>query len=220
LQRTTDYAVVLNFGVGPVHISQFQRGWAQWMEDLLARPAFAEGLMDRIMDFLVAVAQRALEEAGEFVDVVVFLDDIGGQRAPLFRPELYRRMIKPRHRRLVETARRYGKPVLWHTCGAVVPLIPDLIDIGVDALNPVQVSAKDMDPARLKREFGKDLAFWGGIDTHRVLPSGTPEDVRRAVAQAVSVLGERGGYVVAAVHNIQPDVPPENIAALFENTRS
>jgi uroporphyrinogen decarboxylase len=216
LHEQSDYAVILNPALGPVHLCQFLRGYGTWLEDLLVRPAFAEGLMDRVVDFWVLVACRALEEAGAFIDVVTFGDDIGTQNAPLFRPELYRRMIKPRHKRMVEAVKRRGKPVLYHSCGSVYRLIPDLIDVGIDALNPVQVSAAEMDTKRLKQEFGRDLTFWGGIDTHRVLPMGTQEEVREEVKRRIADLAEGGGYVLCAVHNVQPEVPPENVVAMYE----
>ena len=216
LHESTGYAVVLNLGVGPVHLCQFLRGYAEWLMDLLERPAFAEGLLDAATDFWVAVASRALDEAAPFVDVVCFGDDIGTQRGPLMRPQLYRQMVKPRHRRMMDAVKRHGKPVVYHTCGGVWPLIPDLIDLGIDALNPVQVSAAGMDAAALKREFGARLAFWGGVDTQRVLPWGTPADVREEVRGRIAQLADGGGYVLCAVHNIQPEVPPENVAAMYD----
>ena len=216
LHEQSDYAVILNPGSGPVHLCQFLRGYGTWLEDLLVRRAFAEGLTDRIVDFWVSVATRALEEAGEFIDVVMFGDDIGTQNAPLFRPDLYRRVIKPQHKRMVQAVKRCGKPVLYHSCGSVYRLIPDLIELGIDALNPVQVSAADMDTKRLKQEFGRDLTFWGGIDTHRVLPMGTQEEVREEVKRRIGDLGKGGGYVLCAVHNVQPEVPPENVVAMYE----
>jgi uroporphyrinogen decarboxylase len=206
----------LNLGTGVVHLCQFVRGYGAWLEDLLVRSAFAEGLMDRGVDFWASVATRALAEAGEFIDAVYFGDDIGTQNAPLFRPELYRRVIKPRHKRMVEAVKRYGKPVLYHSCGSIYRLLPDLIEVGIDALNPVQVSAAEMDTKRLKQEFGRDLTFWGGIDTHRVLPLGTPEEVREEVKRRIGDLAEGGGYVLCAVHNIQPEVPAENVVAMYE----
>ncbi len=209
------YAVVLSLGVGPIHLCQFMRGYAGWLEDLLVAPAFAQALLERITDFWEEVAERALGEAGEYVDVVALYDDLGTQRGPLVRPELYRRAIKPCHARLAAVIKRQGKALVWHACGSVYRLLPDLIEIGVDALNPVQVSAAEMDTARLKREFGKDLAFWGGVDTGRVLPRGTPEEVRAEVARRVADLGP-GGYILCAVHNIQADVPPANVAAMYE----
>jgi uroporphyrinogen decarboxylase len=131
--------------------------------------------------------------------------------------ELYRKMIKPHHQRLFRYLRsRTGAKIAYHTCGSVVHLIPDLVEMGVDALNPVQVSAKGMDSRRLKREFGKDLAFWGAIDSQRVLPFGTPAEVEAEVQKRIQDLGEGGGYICCAVHNIQADVSAENICAMYD----
>jgi uroporphyrinogen decarboxylase len=216
LHGETDFAVVLDFWVGPVHLAQFIRGFTQWLEDLLIRPAFAAALMDRILEVWLGVAERCLREAGDSVDVVVFYDDIGTQKGPLISPELYRRLVKPRHRRMAETIKRHGKPLLYHSCGSVYAFIPDLIDVGIDALNPIQVSARGMDTRKLKQEFGRDIAFWGGIDSQVVLSRGTPGQVREEVKHRIDDLGGNGGYVLCAVHNIQPEVPPENIVAMYE----
>ena len=216
IHENTDYAVILNLGVGPIHACQFLRGWAEFLGDMLACPAFAEALLERVVEIWVEITRRALEEAGEYVDLVIFGDDLGAQKATLIRPELYRRMVKPHHQRMVETAKRYGKPVLYHTCGSVYALIPDLIEAGIDALNPIQVAAAEMDTRRLKREFGRDLTFWGAIDNQRVLPRGTPEEVRQEVKRRIEDLAEGGGYVLCAAHNLQQDVPPENIIAMYE----
>ncbi len=216
LHEETDYAVILTLSNGPVHVCQYLRGYAEWLEDLLLRPAFAEGLIDRVSDILIRIADRALAEAGDYIDVAMYGDDIATQGAPLFRPDLYRRMIKPRHKALADTIHRHRKPILYHSCGSVYGLIPDLIEVGIDALNPIQVSAANMDTARIKREFGLDLTFWGGIDTHRVLPLGTPAEVRQEVKRQISRLDGTGGYVVCGVHNLQPEVPPENVVAMYE----
>ena len=216
LHEETDYAVVLNLSNGPVHQCQYVRGYGTWLEDLLLRPVFAEALMDRVVDILIQIANRALEEAGAYVDLVTFGDDIATQNAPLMRPDLYRKMIKPRHKALADTIHRHGKPILYHSCGSVYALVRDLIEVGIDALNPVQVSAVDMATDRLKREYGSELAFWGAIDTHRVLPRGTPEEVREEVERRLDDLQAHGGYVLCAVHNIQPEVPPENVVAMYE----
>lgn len=216
LHTDTQCAVMLDFWVGPVHLAQFVRGYTQWLEDLLIRPAFAATLMDRILEVWIELAERCLRETAEFVDAVVFYDDIGTQRAPLISPQLYRLLIKPRHRRIVEAVKRHGKPLLYHSCGSVCAFIPDLIEIGVDALNPIQVSAARMDTRKLKQEFGRDLAFWGAIDTQVVLSTGTPAQVRDEVKRRIDDLAGGGGYVLAAVHNIQPEVPPENIVAMYE----
>jgi uroporphyrinogen decarboxylase len=216
LHDTTDHAVVLNLWVGLVHLAEFVRGFALWLEDLLANPAFAEALMDRIANFWVRGTERALAEAGEFIDVVAIVEDLGTQQGPIIRPEVYRRMIKPHHRRMLGVVKKYGKRLFLHSCGAVAAFIPDFIEMGVDALNPVQVSAKGMDTKTLKREFGRDLSFWGAIDTGNVLPYGTPDDVRTEVRRRINDLAGNGGYILAAVHNIQPEVPPQNVAAMYE----
>jgi uroporphyrinogen decarboxylase len=216
LHEETDYAVILNLSNGPVHQCQYVRGYTTWLEDLLLRPAFAEAFIDRVADILIETANRALQEAGAYVDLVMYGDDIATQNATLLRPDLYRRMIKPRHQALADAIHHHGKPILYHSCGSVYALIPDLIEAGIDALNPVQVSAANMATERLKREYGRELTFWGGIDTHRVLPTGTPEEVREEVKRRIHDLGADGGYVLSAVHNIQPEVPPENIVAMYE----
>jgi uroporphyrinogen decarboxylase len=216
VHENTDYAVVLNLGVGPVHQCQFVRGYGEWLGDLLMNPVFAEGLLDRVVDIWVDIATRALEEAGEYVDLVMYGDDIGTQKTTLMRPELYRKLIKPRHKRMADAIKLHGKAILYHSCGAVHALIPDLIDVGIDALNPIQVSAAKMDTRRLKREFGRDLTFWGAIDNQRVLPFGTPEGVRQEVKRRIDDLAEGGGYVLCAAHNIQQDVPPQNVVAMYD----
>lgn len=215
--RATDYAVVLNLPSRLIHQMQFLRGYAESLMDLIVHPTFIEALMDRITDINVRIAENVLRLVGDQIDVLCIGDDLGTQHGPLISPEIYRRMIKPRQRRLVETIRRYTSAKLfYHSCGSVVAFIPDLIDLGIQVLNPVQVSAQGMDPADLKREFGQDMAFWGGVDSQRVLPFGTPQEVAAEVKRRFAQLGPGGGWVCGAVHNIQPGVPPENICALFD----
>jgi uroporphyrinogen decarboxylase len=126
-------------------------------------------------------------------------------------------MLKPAHRKIFETIKSYGKYSFLHSCGAVYDLIPDLIDIGLDILNPIQLSAKGMEPEKLKREFGRDLTFWGGgCDTQRVLPSGNPKEIMEEVRRNTEIFGKDGGFVFCQVHNIQPDVPVENIIAMYK----
>ena len=212
----TDAAVILVLGVGPVHQLQFMRGYAASLEDLIVAPDFVEAFLERYLDFWTRLTERALQALGGLVDLAMVGDDLGTQQGPLLSPALYRRLIKPVHVRMVQTIKRFGKPVLLHSCGSVAAFIPDMIDAGFDALNPVQVSARDMDSARLKREFGAQLTFWGGIDTQRVLPRGTPADVREEVRRRIADLGPGGGYILAAVHNIQAEVPVENIVAMCD----
>jgi uroporphyrinogen decarboxylase len=217
LRDTTPYAVCLNIPSRLVHTVQFLRGYAESMVDLVAGEAMLDALMDRITDFNVRAMQRVLALVGDSIDVLCIGDDLGTQKGPFLSPATHRKHIKPRQLRLTAAARALTDARLfYHSCGSVVPLIPDLIDVGVQVLNPIQVSAQGMAPAWLKREFGRDLAFWGGVDTHRVLPGGTPSEVAEEVRRRFRELGPGGGWVCAAVHNIQPDVPAANIIALFE----
>jgi uroporphyrinogen decarboxylase len=220
LHEETDYAVVFLLPYALVRECQRVRGFGEWLADLIALPAFAEGLLERSLDISAGIALATLGEVGDYVDVVMFPDDLGIQEMCYVRPELFRKVIKPYYRRFLEAIKsKTEAKVLMHTDGSVYAIIGDLIDVGIDVLNPVQVSAKDMDTRRLKREFGQHLSFWGAIDTHRVLPMGTPEDVRAEVRTRIDDLARGGGYVVASVHNIQAEVPPENILAMFETVR-
>jgi uroporphyrinogen decarboxylase len=197
------------------------RGFEDGYMDLASNPALARRIMDRILEVKLAYWERLLPQLDGVVDVVGEADDLGGQDRTLFSPATYRALVKPLHRALFGYLHAHtDAKVLFHTCGAVRDLIPDLIEIGVDAINPVQVSAAGMDTAELKREFGRELVFWGGgVDTQRVLGAGTPDEVRAEVWRRVRDLAPGGGFVFAAVHNIQPNVPPENILAMREALR-
>jgi uroporphyrinogen decarboxylase len=218
-RQRTDAAIILVLGVGLVHQIQFMRGYAASLEDLIVAPDFVQAFMERYADFWVRMTERALREVGDLVDLAMFGDDLGTQQGPVMNPALYRRLIKPYHAQMVQTIKRFGKPVLLHSCGSVAAFIPDLVEAGFDALHPIQVSAKDMDSAELKRKYGRDITFWGGVDTQRVLPLGTPQEVREEVRKRITDLGPGGGYVLGAVHNIQAEVPAENILAMFEAAR-
>jgi len=215
----TDAAIILVLGVGLVHQIQFMRGYAASLEDLILAPDFTQAFMERYADFWVRMTERALQEVGDLVDLAMFGDDLGTQGGPVMNPSLYRRLIQPYHARMVHTIKRFNKPVLLHSCGSITAFIPNLIEAGFDALHPIQVSAKDMDSAKLKREFGRDITFWGGVDTQRVLPLGTPQEVKAEVRRRIADLGPGGGYVLGAVHNIQAEVPVDNILAMFEAAR-
>ena len=166
------------------------------------------------------VGERFLKEVGAYVQVVMAADDLGTQSAMMISPDLYRKMIKPRQAEWIKALKRGSNAkVFFHSDGDVYPIIPDLIEIGVDILNPVQGSAAQMDPARLKREFGNDLCFWGGVDTQTILPRGTSKDVETEVRLRLEQLGQGGGYVLAPVHNIMNEVPPENVLALYDTGR-
>jgi len=196
----------------------YLRGLEQWFMDMLERPAFCAALLDHILAFWLGWFRLFLEEAGDVVDVITLGDDIAGQGGPLFRPEFYRQVVKPRQKRLVEfTKTRTDARVWYHTCGACKTFIPDLLDNGIDILNPVQISAHDMDPADLKARFGDRLVFWGGaIDAQHVLPTADPDTVREHVRRNLEAFMPGGGYVFNNVHNIQAGVPGENILAMYD----
>ncbi len=197
------------------------RGFEDGYMDLAADPARARRVMERILEIKLAYWERALRELDGLVDIVGEADDLGGQDRPLFSPATYRALVKPLQRELFAFIRaRTSARIFFHTCGAVRDLVPDLIEVGVDILNPVQVSAAGMDGAGLKREFGRDLVFWGGgVDTQQVLGSGTPDEVRAEVRRRIDDLRAGGGFVFAAVHNVQPNVPPANVIAMWETWR-
>jgi uroporphyrinogen decarboxylase len=197
------------------------RGFEDGYMDLAGDPDRARQVMERILEIKLAYWDRALRELGDLVDVVGEADDLGGQDRTLFSPATYRTLVKPLQRELFSFIRaRTSARIFFHTCGAVRELVPDLVEIGVDILNPVQVSAAGMDSAALKREFGRDLVYWGGgVDTQRILGAGTPDEVRAEVRRRIADLREGGGFVFAAVHNVQPNVPPANLVAMWETWR-
>lgn len=196
------------------------RGFENFYVDMVVNQKYAEYLLDKIMEVKWRYWEKALEEVGENVLIIYEADDLCGQNGCLISPQLYRKLIKSRHTQLFNLIKQKAKGkvyIFYHCCGAVKELIPDLIESGIDILNPVQVSAQGMDTKELKRLFGKDITFWGGgVDTQDILPHGTPQQVREEVKRRIDDLAPGGGFVFATVHNIQPDVPPENIMAMWE----
>ena len=221
LRERTDCAVVGHMGdTGIFQACAMIRGMEPFLMDLLVNKPLASALLERVTHIQSVKMESFLRETGAFLDVVGVGDDFAGQNGPLLSPGLFREMVKPWLRGYYELIRRRtGARLHLHSCGAVRDLLGDLIELGVQVLNPVQVSARGMDPAELKREFGRHLSFWGGIDTQRLLPTGTPSRVCEEVRRIVGILGAGGGYVLNPVHNIQPDVPPENVVALYEAVR-
>ncbi|HXV42231.1 MAG TPA: cobalamin-dependent protein, partial [Anaerolineae bacterium] len=167
-------------------------------------------------DITVENARRVLELAGDRLDMVYFYDDVATQNSLMISQEMWRNYVRPCHARLIEVAKSYGLKVMYHCDGAIYPLVPELIDLGIDLLNPVQADAKGMEPPRLKAEFGDRLSFHGGIDIIKTLPGGTVEDVRREVRERVQVLGRQGGYILASSHHIQSDTPLANVLAMYQ----
>jgi uroporphyrinogen decarboxylase len=224
LREESPYALVGHCDFGQDVLGHFLnvRGYVEAMLDLAAQPDFAEAFMEGVTRLAMRAWGHFLEQVGDLLDVVAFYDDLGMQDRPLVSPAMYRRMIKPRHARIIAAMReRTRAKVFFHSDGAVAEFIPDLIEIGVDILNPVQVSAAGMeDTAALKRRFGRNIAFWGAAcDSQRILPSASLEDVRREARRRIADLAPGGGYVFAPVHNIQNDVSGEKTLALYQTAR-
>jgi len=223
LRARTDRAL---FGMAPCGHDLFNqllrvRGMEEGLIDLIAHPDFAEAFLDRLTETICAAQTLFLDAVGDLIDVHFAADDLTGQTGPLLSPALYRRLIKPRWARILQTIKaRTRAKIFYHGCGAIGPFLPDLIEIGVDVVNPVQVSAAGMDTAVLKKTYGRRLSFWGGgCDTQRVLPFGSPAEVRAEARRRIRDLAPGGGFVFNPVHNIQPQVPVDNIMALFDAVR-
>jgi uroporphyrinogen decarboxylase len=216
LFHETDFAL-FSSGAGV-----FELTWQSYgMEALFAAigddPRFLNKLLDKTTELLAGLYGRFLDAVGPYLDCLELYSDLGTQRGPLFSPSFYRQVLMPRDKELLDFLRgKTSAKMCLHSCGSTYAFLPDVIAAGFEVLNPVQTTAADMDAVRLKREFGKDLVFWGAIDTQQVLPFGTPDDIRREVAQKVRDLGPCGGYILAACHNIQAQTPPENVLAMFE----
>lgn len=218
IRAQTDRAIVLTLPGSVVQHSQMMRGFSEWFMDVALEPDRLAALLDKIMELQMAFSANYLEAAGDAVDVVFFFDDIAMQDRMIVSPADYARLIEPRLRRYIEFLRsKTPAKLVYHTDGAIASVLNSLADLPFDAVNPLQVSAKGMgDVSALKQIVGNRLAFWGGVDTQDTLPNGTPDDVRRETLNRIKDLNQNGGYVLGAVHNIQADVPPQNIVALFE----
>ena len=207
----------MRFRIGSVLEVAWQLiGLEKFLVDLATDPALSLYIMDRLTDVYVEITRRALALAGDRIDMIYFHDDVATQESLLVSKRMWKQHIRPRHARIIEAARSFGRPVMYHCDGAIYPLIPDLIDLGIDVLNPIQVGANQMDPAALKAEFGDRLSFHGGIDIVELLPHGTSSEVRSAVRERLRVLGKDGGYILASSHHIQSDTPLENVLAMYE----
>ncbi len=218
LEPWHDYAVMAS-GASIWQHPSFLRELDQLLMDLVMNPEMAEFLLDKFTNFYVAYFDRMFDSAPGQVDILRIADDLGMQDGLLLSPQLFRQFFAPRLRRLVEMAHSHDVKVMFHSCGAITPLIDDIIDIGVDILDPLQVRAEGMDPAMIKDEFGDRICLHGSIDTQYLLPQGAPEDVRSTARKMMDVLGADGGFILAPCHVLQTDVPTENILALYETKR-
>ena len=217
LRRTSDRAIVIVCGCNLFEWGTFLRGIDNFLCDLLLDEEGVERLLDALLERHLKTLETVCRYVGDVCDVLRFGDDLGMDSGPFMQPEIYRRLFKPRHARLTEYVHKHsGMKTFLHSCGSLYRLLPDLIEAGYDVLNPVQFTARDMDAARLKREFGKDVTFWGGgCDTRRILNRGTPGEVRDHVRRQIETLAPGGGFVFNTVHNIMPDCPPENVEMMF-----
>jgi len=192
-------------------------GYEKWFIDMKLNPEFYFALSDKLLEIGFGMIDNFIATVGDCLDIVVTYDDMGTQEGLFCSHKDYVKFIKPYEKRMIERIKKYtNAKILRHSCGSIYEVIPDYIEIGVDILNPVQPLAKNMEPWRLKKEFGKYLTFCGGIDIQRLLPYGTVEEVKQGVKEVIKAYAPGGGYILAPSHNIEPDTPPENIVAMYE----
>jgi uroporphyrinogen decarboxylase len=196
----------------------FLRRLDNFLTDLLLQPDEVERLLDALMEVHLETLENVCRSVGDVVDIIRFGDDLGMDTGPFMRPKTYQKLFKPRHTILTNYVKENSTMhTFLHSCGSIYKLLPDLIDAGFEVINPVQISSRDMEPERLKREFGDAITFWGGgADTRKTINRGSPEEVKDHVRENIEILSPGGGFVFNTVHNIMPDVPPENILAMFE----
>jgi len=220
IKSSGDYPVIVGgFGSGMLELVLWLQGYDQGYMNLIVNTDVTEAILDHVVELKVTYAEAVLERVGPWVDVFYNGDDLGLQDGPMIRREWFTDLLAPRYVQYHEAikAKAPQAKIFFHTCGSVVDLLPDIIATGIDILNPVQVNAARMgDTAMLKSEFGDDVTFWGAVDTQKVMPNGTPADVIDEVRRRIDDLAPGGGYVLNTSHNIQADVPPENILAMVE----
>lgn len=218
LREKTDKAILGLFGGNLLEFGQFLYRNDNFFLLLAGEPKKAHAFLDKMVEIHLDNLEKFLGVVGDYIDIIVFGDDLGMQTGPQISPNMYREFFKPRHKILWNRAKELADvKVNLHSCGGLRELIPDLIDAGLDAVNPVQINCSGMDLSELKNEFGKDLVFWGGgCDTGYILPDETPEAVFKHVKKQVEIGRKGGGFVFQQVHNIMANVPPENIVAMFD----
>ena len=221
LARTyQDYAIIAPAWWSPLfcRISELC-GMERALMMLVEEPALVEAMVEHITNFYLEFYRRSLDAAPGQIDIAFTGDDVSGQQGLLFSLETFRRYFKKPLGRIFEVIKSRGVKVMFHVCGTVEALIPDLLDIGMDILNPLQFSAVGMDPVKLKRKYGRNLCFYGGIDIQHTLPHGTPQQVRAEVRERVDVLGKDGGYILGSAHSLMDDVPTRNVLAMYDEAR-
>jgi uroporphyrinogen decarboxylase len=218
LRESTDRAIIGLFGGNMFEVPQMLYRMDNYLMALSLHPEAVLRLSEKLCEIYLRNLEKWLEAVGPFIDIILFGDDLGGQTGPLLSPEMYRRYFKPYHQKLWTHAKEIAEvKVLLHCCGGVRELLPDFIDAGLDAINPVQFNCAGMDTAELKADFGKGLTFWGGgCDTRDILPNASPELVQKHVHEQLNTLSPGGGFVFQQVHNILANVPAENIVSMFD----
>lgn len=218
LRERSDRALMIVYGCNLFEWGTFLRKIDNFLMDLVLEPAKVEALLDALMECHLVSLAKVCDSVGDIVDIIRFGDDLGMDSGPFMSPDTYRQLFKPRHTILCDYVKKNsGMKTFLHSCGSIYRLLPDLIEAGYDVINPVQTNSADMDPMTLKKEFGNDICFWGGgADTRNILNRVTPHEVKRHVKERLDIFAPGGGFVFNTVHNIMPDVPPENVVAMFE----
>lgn len=215
-QECDEYFIIANLGWGLFETSWGLRGFENVMMDMAVEPQFLEELLERLTEQFLAYVNFTCDQLPG-IDAIMFGDDWADQRGIMGGPERWRKLFKPRVRRIYDLAHKRGKFVITHCCGSVVDIVPDVIEIGLDMFESMQPEARGMNPYELKAEFGKDLAFWGCLGSQSTIPFGTPDEIRAEVAKLKRKIGKGGGYVLAPAKTLQPGTPVENAAAVVES---
>ena len=214
------YPKILSLGFIPVLDTLFDLfGMEQAMVHMHAEPELIEAALSRITQFQTESMQKAMEHCAEEVDFYWSGDDFSTQRGMMISPDMWRKYLKPVYTKMFEVIKSFGLKVWFHSCGTFRPVLPDLVDMGMDVWETVQAHLEGNDPKELKREFGNDITFFGAINCQQTLSFGTPEDVRKEVRERVRVLGKNGGYICGPDHSIQGNMPAENLSALYDEVK-
>jgi uroporphyrinogen decarboxylase len=221
MSAETEYGLIANVIASIFEFSWYLRGYMRFFEDVILNPEMISALLEMMGEYQRALMGEVLDRIGPYISVVMTGSDLGTQRAPALSPDAYKKLVWPEYKKLWDLIKsKTDAKIFYHSCGSLYPMIPHLIEGGIDILHPIQPMAADMgDREKLKREFGDQLTFWGGFDQQHVLPHGTPEEVKEETKKLLDAFMPDGGFVFAAGHNIQSDVPPENVIALFDTVR-
>lgn len=218
LRASTDKALMIVCGCNLFEWGTFLRRMDNFLMDLLCEPDQVARMLDQLLERHLATLAKVCDSVGDVVDIIRFGDDLGMTSGPFMDVDTYRSLFKPRHKQLCDYVKTHSQMHTFiHSCGSISSLMPDLIEAGIEIFNPVQTNARQMEPEFLKKEFGQDCTFWGGgVETVGTLNNGTPEQVREQVLERLEIMSAGGGFVFNTVHNILPDVPPQNILAMFD----